>query len=169
MRAGSAIASSGRHVAGMALQALLIVAIVAALVFAAAIVTLGNPAGATDALAGRVVATIEFDSSTARTAGSPSFADSVGFRVDAQVSKDSDLYLLWVANKCYQGGKLVSVEYLPVKDAHAGEFTLGPAPMNGGPQGNWSSGAATCKSYVWMYPDTSKPIRGASMSYDVAP
>jgi hypothetical protein len=46
MRAGSAIASSGRHIVGMVFQAILIVAIIAALSFAAATVYRGAPVGA---------------------------------------------------------------------------------------------------------------------------
>lgn len=133
---------------------------------ATATVVLGS---ATMAQAGKVVATISFDTSTSRMATPPSFGAQVGFRVDANVSKASDLYLLWVANKCYQGGSLASVEYKPIQQSLAGTFTLGPAPMDGGPQGNWSSGGADCTSYVFVWPNTSTPVRGASMTYQVAP
>ena len=45
MRIGSAIASGARHVVGVSLQALLMAAIITALVFAAAAVSLSAPAG----------------------------------------------------------------------------------------------------------------------------
>jgi len=45
MRIGSAIASGARHIVGVSLQALLMAAIITALVFAAAAVSLSAPAG----------------------------------------------------------------------------------------------------------------------------
>lgn len=106
-------------------------------------------------------------SATLRVDGRPAFGAQVAFDVDATVSKASDLYLLWVANKCYQGGRLVSVEYLPVHDGIAGPFTLGPAPQDGGPQGDWSGGAADGKAYVFVWPATSTAVRGSTLTYPV--
>ena len=53
MRIGSAIASGVRHIVGVSLQALLIAAIITALVFAAAAVSLSAPAGGDSVFAAR--------------------------------------------------------------------------------------------------------------------
>jgi len=108
---------------------------------------------------GRVTATIEFanasDTFTPALETSPARGGTVSFAVSASVHKESDLYLLWVANKCFQDGTTVYAEYHPVTNGLSGPFILG-----------WSDGgAAECTAYVWTFPDTETPLRGASMTY----
>lgn len=112
---------------------------------------------------GRVTATITFaNASETFTAASetwPAAGDTVSFAVSASVHKESDLYKLWVANRCFQDGTAVYAEYHPVTSGLSGPFTLG-----------WSDGgAAECTAYVWMFPDTETPLRGALMTYSAGP
>jgi hypothetical protein len=112
---------------------------------------------------GGVTATIEFANTsgtfTAASATWPAKGDTVSFAVSASVHKERDLYLLWVANKCFQDGTIVYAEHHPVTDGLSGPFTLG-----------WrGDGAAECTAYVWMFPDTETPLRGASMTYSAGP
>jgi len=159
MRATSYITSGTRHVTGVVLQALLIAAIVASLAFAASLALGRAPAGAGSVLAGvRGGVTIAFANAAARTDSSwPAAGDSVSFRIGTDGVKARDVNKLWVANKCRQDGEVVYAQYLPVKDGLAGGFDL-----------SWGGGAASCSAYVWMFPSSETPIRGASMSYDAS-
>jgi hypothetical protein len=156
MRAGHVAASGARHVIGVGLQALLVAAIIAtvALAMSAVYKPAGFVAGVGEAQAAKVTASISF-ANAARTDGAwPANGDRVSFAVDTDVRKSSDLYKLWVANKCYQDGTLEYAEYQPVLDGVSGPFTL-----------SWGDGGATCKAYVFLHPYTQTPLRGASMSY----
>jgi hypothetical protein len=76
--------------------------------------------------------------------------------------KQSDLFYLWVANLCYQNGNLVSAKYLPVQNP-------GPNGLAGAFSLDWTGGgAAQCMAYVWMFPQSSTPLKGASMNYSVS-
>ena len=112
--------------------------------------------------AAKVSATISFGNTTGFAAAAPAAGGRVSFAVNASAVKQSDLYYLWVANLCYQNGDLVSAKYLSVQnpgpDGLAGEFEL---VWPGG-------GAAKCTAYVWMFPQPSTPLKGASMTYSVS-
>jgi hypothetical protein len=133
----------------------LIAAIIAALLLALAPVY--APAnflsGTGVADAGRTGVTIEF-AVAARSASWPVAGDVVSFRVGTTGVKARDLNSLWVANKCSQDGVLVYAEYLPVSDSLAGPFLL-----------SWGGGTASCTAYVWKFPASETPLRGASMTY----
>ena len=87
--------------------------------------------------------------------------DTVSFSVSRDiVKKKSDLYSLWVGNKCYVGGNLVSTEYQGVQwpisgDGYAGLFSLN------------SSRGAECTAYVWKFPSSETPLKDASVTYNV--
>jgi hypothetical protein len=95
-------------------------------------------------------------------AAAPHAGGTVSFAVSATAVKQSDLYYLWVANLCYQNGNLVSAKYLPVQNP-------GPNGLAGSFSLDWSGGgAAQCTAYVWMFPQSSTPLKGALMTYTVS-
>lgn len=112
------------------------------------------------AYAAKVSATISLAGQSSLPAA-PAAGGTVSFAVSATAVKQSDLYYLWVANLCYQDGNLVSAKYLPVQhpgpNGLAGSFSL-----------DWpGGGAAQCTAYVWMFPQSSTPLKGATMTYSV--
>ena len=87
---------------------------------------------------------------------SPRFGGTVSFTVNADPS--TNIYILWAANKCSQGGVIVYAEYQPVQNGQAGPFTL-----------SWADGgAADCEAYVWLFPDPATPITDGLMTYSAA-
>jgi len=89
MRAGSAVASSGRHLVGMVLQAILVIAIIAALTIAAATVYRSAPVGADSVFAkgaktGWIVVGATADvARSATTTDSYFVASGCGFRANS--------------------------------------------------------------------------------------
>ena len=77
----------------------------------------------------------------------------VAFNVQADMKKESDLYKLWVANKCSKDGSMFTAEYQPVHDGKASGFAV--------------ESGMDCTAYVWMFPSSEDPIRGATVSYHV--
>jgi hypothetical protein len=161
MKAVSTAASTARHTLLAAFEALLIVAIVAALALGVALAT-GHAGWANSIFAasggsgGRQGATISLIEPTnaAVTASWPSAGSKVSFHVTANV-KSSDTYRLWVANQCFQDGAKVYAEFQPVLSGASGPFTLA-----------WSGGgSAHCTSFVFLYPMTASPLSGGSMAY----
>lgn len=122
--------------------------IIIALAAGALVAALAIPALAS---AGRARVTISLDTDSASVATTS--ASSVGFNVEADLKKESDLYKLWVANKCTQDGGMFTAEYQPVHDGKASGFTV--------------ASGSDCTAYVWMFPNSETPIRGASISYHV--
>ena len=106
----------------------------------------------TFASAGRARVTISVDGGDGARVAAVS-AGPVAFNVEADLSKQSDLYKLWVANKCSKDGSLFTAEYQPVHDGKASGFTV--------------ESGMDCTAYVWMFPSSESPIRGASVSYHV--
>jgi hypothetical protein len=158
MRAGSAIASGARHGVSIGFQALLIAAIIAmvALAMSAVYRPAGFVAGVADADAAPTRGvTIAFANAARTSAGWPVAGDDVSFRVGTDGVKTRDLAKLWVANKCSQDGSLVYAQYLAVHNGQAGPFEL-----------SWGGGTASCTAYVWMFPSSESPLKGASMDYD---
>ncbi len=118
--------------------------------------------GQTASRGGRIRATIDW--SEVGVAQTFSVYDQVTFVVTAEGTKPGDD--LWVANKCDGEGGIHSEEYRPVEDSGlAGPFTLGHAPLDGGPQGSWQGGPATCTAFVWLFPSSNSPLRGASLTF----
>ena len=172
MKAVSTAASTLRHTFGVASEALLILAIAGALVFAAATLNGTRPAGADSVFAARggngnggaggsggggptaSIALVE-PGRLAATSSWPSVGSDVSFAVSANV-KERDLYSLWVANECFQDGVKVYAEYQPARDGTSGPFTL-----------SWADGAASCTAYVWLFPDVGNVLSGGTTTYGV--
>jgi hypothetical protein len=64
---------------------------------------------------------------------------------------------LWVSNRCYQDGAVVSSGSIAVVDNVAGPFSL---TWDGG-------GAAECWTYTWAFPNASQPLRDTEFWYSV--
>jgi len=85
----------------------------------------------------------------------PVYGQAVTFSVSTN-ARGNDVYGLWVANKCSQGGVAVLVAHQPVQSGKAGPFNL-----------NWpGGGSASCTAYVWFFPDSETPMKGASVTYN---
>jgi hypothetical protein len=127
MRPGSIV----RHTAFVAAEGLLILATVAALAFAAALASRGEPGGAADALAGRSGALSVPDGTFAGTTTATANPGDDG---------------TWVMGECFQNGTIVYRQYVRVDPAtHQATLTLGPTP-------SWSGGAAACRAEegIWF-------------------
>ncbi len=164
MRVGAAIASSARHAVGVALQALLIAAIVAALGFAAATVAGSAPGGAKSVFAakgdgGKFIATIAFaGSSTFAVTSDGTVSGDVAFAVTRSQASDE---VMWVTNKCFDAaGVEVSRLDLPV--------LWGMWYSLDGIAGPYATAGVTCTAYATWKPWTDRPISGATLTYNVA-
>ena len=123
MKAVSTVAASGvRHLAGVGLQALLIVGIVAALLLALS--PMFRPA---EGLAG-------INGANAR--GSVVIAVPDGRFAGTTAATLSSGSAVWALAECYQGGTLVYGQYVKAS-SNTATFTLGPTPL-------WKSGPADC-------------------------
>jgi hypothetical protein len=141
MRATSFLASSARHITGVALQALLIAAIVAALAFATASMAGGAPGGAKSVLAanrsGASWITLAASGRAASTA--PSLGASVAFDTGYPSSvRNPRIEVL-----CYQGGSLVYGEAGSVGET----FLLG----GGGSIWLTNGGSADCTANLFYF------------------
>jgi hypothetical protein len=126
MKAVSTAASGIRHLVGMSLQALVIVAIIAALVVAASVLTNTQPSGASNVLAAG-----HRSNSTTTAITIP---DSVfGGTSDATTGASK-----WVYVECSQGGQVVFEQYKQADST--GSVVLGYF----GPTSMWTGGSATC-------------------------
>ena len=113
-----------RHTAGVAAEGLLILAAIAALIFAATFVSRGEPGGADPALAGR---------SGNLTIANGTFANTTTATANPGTEGT------WVMAECFQNGTVVYRQYVKVDPAtHQATLTLGPTP-------SWTSGAASCR------------------------
>jgi hypothetical protein len=152
MRAGSAITGSARHVSGVVVQAILIAAIVASLLFAASILVGRAPGGAGSVFAGKgghanaaTTSSIRLDQSAA----SLELGSRVTFTT-AVVGLTGNEYAM-VYLKCMQGGDVVYGQL----DSPDTTFVLG-----GGSSPWWGvGGPADCVGYLKAYstrggPDT---------------
>lgn len=141
MRAVSTIASGTRHVVGVGLQALLIVAIIAALTVATAFVVGGHPAGGTSVFAGKSQTSwIELAQGAGATATTqPSLGSSVAFLSGYPTNvKNPRIEVL-----CYQGADLVYGE------AGSVDHTF----LLGGASSDWLrvGGAAACTANLFYF------------------
>lgn len=131
MRIGSAIASGARHIVGVSLQALLMAAIITALVFAAAAVSLSAPAGGDSVFAAR--------GGNGGGGGVLTVPDGVFAGTTTATANPGDDGT-WVMAECFQNGTVVYRQYVKVDPTtHQATLTLGPTP-------SWSSGAASCRA-----------------------
>jgi len=64
---------------------------------------------------------------------------------------------LWVSNRCYQDGAVVSSANIAVVDNVAGPFSL---TWDGG-------GAAECWTYTWAFPNAAQPLKDTEFWYSV--
>jgi hypothetical protein len=116
--------SIARATAGVAVEGLLILATIAALVLAGTIATRGEPNGATSAFA-------------ARSSGVITVPDGV-FAGTTTATANPGGEGTWVMAECYQNGAVAYRQYVKVDPlTHQATLTLGPTP-------SWSSGAASC-------------------------
>lgn len=117
--------SIARHTVGVAVEGLVILATIVALVVAVTVVARGEPGGVDDALAGRYKSTLTipdgaFASTTTATAN-PGGENT------------------WVMAECFQNGTIVYRQYVKVDaTTFQATLTLGPTP-------SWVSGAASCR------------------------
>ena len=143
MRAGSAIASSTRHVVGVGLQALLVAAIVAALAFAGSTVVGTAPGGAHTVLAAK--------GGNGGGNGHGNGAGGGGATTAATIIvADGPFGGTTIASTNVGGGQPVReicisvdggalVDYRTTDDSGLAVLSLGPTPT-------WTSGAASCSA-----------------------
>jgi hypothetical protein len=119
MRPGNVV----RHTAGVAIEGLLILAVIVALVFAATLATRGEPGGANDTFAGR--------------SGVLVVPDGVFGGLTTATANPGDEGT-WIMAVCYQNGGVALQTWVKVDPAtHQATLTLGPTP-------SWPDGAASC-------------------------
>ena len=117
--------SIARRTAGVAVEGLLILAIVVALAFAATLASRGEPGGAADAFAGRNNGVLTIPDGT--------------FGGTTTATANPGVEGTWVFAECSQNGAVVYRQYVKVDPAtRQATLTLGPTP-------SWTSGAATCR------------------------
>ncbi len=117
--------SIARHTAGVAVEALLILAVAAALMLAVTFAAHGDPGGATDAFA--------------RHGGGALAIPDGSFAGTTTATANPGTDGTWVMAECFQNGTVVYRQYVKVDPAtHQATLTLGPTP-------SWSSGAASCR------------------------
>jgi hypothetical protein len=115
--------SIARSTASVAVEGLLILATIAALIVAVTLVARGEPGGADSAFAGR--------------SGNLTIDNGV-FAGTTVATANPGTDGTWVMGECYQNGTLVYRQYVKVDPAtHQATLTLGPTP-------SWTSGAASC-------------------------
>ena len=118
--------SIARHTAGVAIEGLVILATIVALIVAMTVVASGEPGGADPALAGR-------------NSGTITVPDGVFAGTTTATANPGDAGT-WVMAECFQGGTVVYRQYVKVDPAtHQATLTLGPTP-------SWSGGAASCRA-----------------------
>lgn len=146
MRALSTAASAVRHTLGAAMEALLIVAIVAALAVGVALST-GHPAGASGVRA---------------ATAAPSISVPNGVYAGTDVATvDPPTGSIWVDARCYQGSVLVYEQWAAVNASMQATLTLGPTP-------SWMGGAASCTATANVLQRSGRFKQVASTSFSVA-
>ncbi|TAK01080.1 MAG: hypothetical protein EPO36_06565 [Chloroflexota bacterium] len=114
-----------RHTAGVAIEGLVILATIAALIVAMTLIARGEPGGADDAFAGRNSGVLTIPNGT--FAGTTTATANPGGEGT------------WVMAECFQNGTIVYRQYVKVDaSSHQATLNLGPTP-------SWASGAATCR------------------------
>ncbi|HEY3412772.1 MAG TPA: hypothetical protein VGM51_06910 [Armatimonadota bacterium] len=153
------LASTARRWASAALEATLVIAIGIALVFAGAVVTRGDPAGADTALA-KGGSSLWIAGATSR---SPqlTFGQVMAFGYKSTSASSIQLH-------CYQPagtGRLVFAD----SQMLSGDASGLSDPFELGPSAAWTSGAATCKGMLGHRSNSGKYIVEDSVTFDVAP
>jgi hypothetical protein len=117
--------SIARYTAGVAIEGLVILATIVALIVAITLVARGEPGGADNALAGRHGGALTIPDGT--------------FAGTTTATANPGTEGTWVMGECYQDGTLVYRQYVRVDPStHTATLTLGPTP-------SWTSGAASCR------------------------
>ena len=162
MRAGTAIAVSARHVVGVSLQALLILAIVVALAFAGSIAVGSAPGGAHGVLAAKggngngngghgngggatITATI--------TVPDGPFGGTTVASTNAGAGQ-------WVQEVCYSADGGALVDYRQTDDSGQAVLGLGPTPT-------WTSGGASCSASLGAWDGNGNWQASASTTFNV--
>ena len=150
MRVTSFITSGTRHVIGVALEALLIAAIIASLALALSAVS--KPAG--------LVAGLDNADAAGRTAARLTIPDGVfGGTTTATANPGGDS---WVYVACYRSGDRVLGAYERVNGDNQATFRLGPTP-------SWLSGAAQCVGQEGYWAKSGRWRVLAETTFEVAP
>lgn len=163
MRAGTAIAVSARHVVGVSFQALLIVAIVAALAFAGSIAVGSAPGGAHAVLAAKGGNGNGNGGGHGNGGGSTTTATITvpdGPFGGTTVASTNTGGGKWVQVVCYAADGGVLVDYRQTDDAGQAVLQLGPTPT-------WSSGAATCTASLGAWDGNGNWQVSASTTFNV--
>ncbi len=132
MKAVSTAASTIRHTLGVALEALLLLAIVAALIFGSALLAGIQPAGADSVFAAKG----GNGHGHGGTPASITVPDGV-FAGTTTATANPGGEGTWVHAKCYQAGSLVLEQWRMVDSNNQATLNLGPTQL-------WQSGAADC-------------------------
>jgi len=74
------------------------------------------------------------------------------FAITVSGGKANDAYSIWVAQKCYASGVVVSAVYLPVVWDQQTTF---PSTGSAGP---FAANGTTCTAYTWKYPASQTPL-----------
>ena len=141
MRVLSTAAGTARHGIGAIAEAAVVVAIGAALVFGAAVVTRSDPAGAADAYAakGGNGGGHGGDSTTGGGATAVIVVPDGVFGGTTTATANPGGSDAWVHVRCYQGGGVAMEAYVAVDGASQATIQLGPTP-------SWSGGEASCEA-----------------------
>jgi hypothetical protein len=157
MRAMSAAASALRRGTGAALEAVLILAVIAALVLAVTVVTGRDPA--TPGALARGSSDIWIANSDAAAKAGLRFGDQVafGYRSDTAQSIQLQCFKPGTSSLVYSTGQLVTGA-----SGTSDPFRLGPSAA-------WPDGAADCKALLGHRARSGKYMVEARVAFDVAP
>jgi len=159
MRAGSAFASSTRHVVGVGFQALLVVAIVAALAFAAATVVGSAPGGAHSVFAAKGGGGNPHVSGGAPTTTATITVPDGPFG-GTTVASTNAAAGQWVREYCVSADGGALVDYRITDDNGQAVLSLGPTPT-------WSSGGASCNASLGTWDGNGNWQTSASTTFNV--
>ena len=164
MRILSTAAGTARHGIGAVVEAAVVVAIGAALVFGAAVITRSDPAGAADVYAAKGGNGNGHGGGGNAGSGSTSAVivvpDGV-FGGTTTATANPGGPGAWVHVRCYQGGGVALEAYVTVDGANQATFQLGPTP-------SWPNGAASCEAEEGYW-DNSRWQVLASTTFNVSP
>jgi hypothetical protein len=137
-----------RHTAGVAVEGLVILATIVALVVAVTLVARGEPGAAGDAFAGRNSGTLTIPDGTfaSKTIATANPGDEG----------------TWVMAECFQNGSVVYRQYVKVDPAtHQATLNLGPTP-------SWTSGAASCRGEEGIWSKSNRWRVLATTTFEVS-
>jgi hypothetical protein len=154
VKAVSTAASTVRHTFGVALEAVLLLAIVAALIFGAALLA-GVPPGGADSVFAAKGGSGNGHGGGAITVPDGVFAGTTTATVNPGGSGS------WAFAQCYQGGTLVYAQYVEADSTNRATFTLGPTPL-------WTGGSANCTAEEGVWGSSGRWRTVAETTFDVS-